>query len=330
MNKKVRLFILFLLILGTFFWGLYYYQRSQRITSTDDAQIEGDIYPVIPKVPGYVADVAVRDNLEVHKGDLLVVIESRDYEIHVEQAKAALQASRETLYSTKSQVGQFVSQSDAANADYQKSLSDLKRYRPLAANDEMSRQQLEEAERAASSNASKLKALEQQIAAARSQVKLAEAKVAEAEASLDNAELELSYTHIVSPASGRVTKKSVQPGQWVQTGQSLMAIVPLTDVWVVANFKETQTGRMRPGQEAEITVDSYPGITFHGKVDSIAAGTGARFSLLPPENATGNYIKVVQRVPVKILLDEKDLKSHPEAVLRPGLNVVASVKIGGS
>lgn len=322
--------ILVLLILGGVSWGLYYYQRSQIITSTDDAQIEGDFYPIIPKVSGYISEVLVRDNQEVHPGDLLIRIEGQDFQIRVDQAKASLQAVRETLLSTRSQVGQIISEAEAANADYQKSLSDLRRYRPLAANDEISHQQMEEAERVASSNGSKLRALEQQISAAKAQVKLGEARVVEAEANLNRAELELSYTRVVAPASGRISKKSVQPGQWVQVGQSLMAIVPLTDIWVVANFKETQTGRMKPGQDAEIRVDSYPGVLFHGKVESISAGTGARFSLLPPENATGNYVKVVQRVPVKIVLDEKDLKSHPEAILRSGLNVVASVKIGGS
>lgn len=330
MNKTIRLIILVLLILGGVTWGLYYYQRSQKITSTDDAQIEGELYPIIPKVSGYISEVLVRDNQEVHQGDLLIRIESQDYQIRVDQARASLQAVRETLLSIRSQVGQIISQTEAANADYQKSLSDLRRYRPLAANDEISHQQLEEAERAASSNGSKLRALEQQISAAKAQVKLGEARVVEAEAALNHAGLELSYTRVVAPASGRISKKSVQPGQWVQIGQSLMAVVPLTDIWVVANFKETQTGRMRPGQEAEIKVDSYPGVLFHGRVESIAAGTGARFSLLPPENATGNYVKVVQRVPVKIVFDEKDLKSHPEAILRSGLNVVASVKISGS
>lgn len=327
MNKNIRLIILFVVILGGIAGGVYYYQRSQTFMTTDDAQIEGDIYPVIPKVPGYVAQVLVKDNQEVQPGDPLITIESQDYEIHVEQVKAALQAARATLFATQSQVQQYISESDASRANYQKSLSDLRRYKPLAENDEISHQQLEEAERVNASNASKLKALEQQIVSVKAQVRLAEAKVAEAEANLSNAELQLSYTHIVSPVAGRVTKKSVQSGQWVQTGQSLMAIVPLTHLWVLANFKETQTGRMRSGQEATLTVDSYPGIVFHGKVDSISAGTGARFSLLPPENASGNFVKVVQRVPVKILLNEKDLKDHPEVVLRPGMNVSASVYI---
>ena len=328
MKKNIRLLLLAIIVLCGIGAGIYYYRLSQRIASTDDAQIEGDIFPVIPKISGYIVDVLVNDNQEVHKGDPLIRIDSKDFKLRVDQAAASLLAAKETSLSAQAQVGEIVSQSDAARADYQKALSDLKRYRVLAANDEISRQQLEEAERAESSNASKLRALEQQISVARAQVKLAAARVAEAEATLNNAELELSYTSIASPADGRISKKSIEPGQWVQTGQSLLAVVPLTDVWVVANFKETQTGRMKPGQEAEIRVDSYPGILFHGKIDSISAGTGARFSLLPPENATGNYVKVVQRVPVKILFDPADLKAHPEAILRSGLNVVASVKIG--
>ncbi len=163
----------------------------------------------------------------------------------------------------------------------------------------------------------------QQVSISQSQAQQAVASVAQARAAFQQAELNLAYTKIVAPESGRVTRKNVEPGAYVQVGQALMAIVP-DNVWVVANFKETQLTRMQPGQPAEVHVDAYPGETIKGHVDSIQRGTGARFSLLPPENATGNYVKVVQRVPVKIVFDEKPSPNHP---LGPGMSVVPDVKV---
>ena len=295
--------------------------------TTDNAQIEGNVYPIIPKVPGYVSNVLVNDNQDVQKGDPLVNLESQDYAIRGAQARAFQEAAIASLISARAQVRQVISESEATRVNFQKSSKDLKRFQQLAENEEVSRQQLEEAERLNSANASKLNALEQQIASTQAQVKLSEAKIAEAKAKLEDSMLQVADTHIVSPVAGKVTKKSVQPGQWVQPGQYLMAIVPLNEIWVIANFKETQLTYMRPGQEVLIKIDSYPGKLFHGKIDSIAPGTGARFSLLPPENATGNFVKVVQRIPVKILINEGDLKGHPETILRPGSNVTASVDV---
>jgi len=163
----------------------------------------------------------------------------------------------------------------------------------------------------------------QQVAVSEAQVQTAGASLEQLQAAVDQAELDLSYTKIYAPDSGRVTHKSVEEGALVQSGQPLMAIVP-GDVWVTANFKENQIGSMAPGQPVDITVDSYPGIVFKGHVDSIQAGTGARFSLIPPENATGNYVKVVQRVPVKIIFDEPPNDKH---VLAPGMSVVPEVSI---
>jgi membrane fusion protein (multidrug efflux system) len=165
----------------------------------------------------------------------------------------------------------------------------------------------------------------EQVKISEAQGKAAQARIGQAAADLHNAKLQLSYTQIVAPVSGVVSNKSVQPGQFVQPGQQLMALVPLEDVWVVANFKETQIGRMHPGQKATVKVDTYPGRKFAGRIDSIGPATGAEFSLLPPENATGNYVKVVQRIPVKIVLDQP---IPPGVVLRPGQNVVATVEVG--
>jgi membrane fusion protein (multidrug efflux system) len=162
----------------------------------------------------------------------------------------------------------------------------------------------------------------QEVAVTRAQFSSAEARVRQYQASLAQAQLNLEYTTVKAPISGIVSKKSVEPGQIVQPGQPLLAIVPLDDIWVTANFKETQLNRMRPGQPALISVDAYGGRNYDGRVESIAAATGARFSLLPPENASGNYVKVVQRVPVKILLEKGQ---YPQHLLRPGMSVNATV-----
>ena len=318
--------LLALLIAGAI-WGVSYYRHSTKVMETDDAQVEGDVYPIIPMVSGYVRSVPARDNQDVKKGDLLAEIDPVDFENRLVQARASFQAARASLQAAISQVKQFQSETEAARINLNKSAKDLKRYQSLAEREEISRQQLEEAERLNASNQAKLDALERQIESTQAQVKLMEARVGEAEANLKNGELQLGYTRILSPASGKVSKKSVQPGQWVQPGQSLMAVVPLSDVWVVANFKETQLTRMKPGQEVAIRVDTYPGKVFHGRVESISPGTGARFSLLPTENATGNFVKVVQRIPVKITFDPADIKARPEAVLRPGMNAFVAVDI---
>jgi membrane fusion protein, multidrug efflux system len=190
----------------------------------------------------------------------------------------------------------------AAQADAKQAHRDVERYTALSKTDEISKQQLD-------------------MALLRAD--LADAKVAEAKALLDQAALQLSYTTMFSPESGYVTRKSVELGAYVQPGQALMAIVP-DEKWVIANFKETQLTHMKPGQKVKIKIDAYPGKKFKGHVDSIQRGTGARFSLFPPENATGNYVKVVQRVPVKIVFDKQPNKKYP---LATGMSAVPEVKI---
>ncbi|HXN06672.1 MAG TPA: HlyD family secretion protein [Nitrospiria bacterium] len=327
MKTQIRFVILFIVLTAAAIWGISYYRHITRIMETDDAQIEGDIYPIIPKISGYVINVPVRDNQDVKKGDLLLEIDPVDFENWRVEARAALEAARASYQAASSQVQQFESEAESGRVNLKKSARDLTRYQALADKEEISRQQLEEAERVNASNQAKLGALERQIEATRAQVKLMSARIAEAAANLKNTELQVGYTRITSPVSGKISKKSIQPGQWVQPGQSMMAVVPLSDVWVVANYKETQLTHMRPGQEAIIRVDTYPGKLFHGKIESIAPGTGARFSLLPTENATGNFVKVVQRVPVKIVISADDLKAYPEAILRPGMNVAVQIDI---
>ena len=411
------------LVVGVRYW---LYARSHE--STDDAFIEGHIIQISPKVSGYVARVYVNDNQEVKAGDLLVEIDARDYEVKLQQARAALDAARAkenearsnisltrattvanvqqaraavrqaqtgvassragagSLESKANQASSAVSTAEAnlaqaqaqvkaAEAEATRAKADVERYQALLIKDEISRQQVDSAVAAARTADAQLEAARQRVAAAGAQVnesrssqaaaaetarqsvaqiagaqagvaeavgRLAQANTApqqvavsearaetakanteELEAQVAQAELELSYTKIYAPENGRVTRKSVEQGALVQIGQPLLALVP-GNVWVIANFKEDQVGRIAPGQSVEIRVDAYGDKTFKGHVDSVQAGTGARFSLLPPENATGNYVKVVQRVPVKIVFDEPPDLRH---MLAPGMSVVPEVAI---
>jgi membrane fusion protein (multidrug efflux system) len=376
---------------------LYFYYRD-RVT-TDDAQVDGHITQISSKIYGNVVEVLVEDNQQVKAGQILLRIDLRDYQVKVDQARAALALTEGhshaaqvgvplTQETTQSGTSAAEAQLSAAEADYQqakvaeekaatselayaranvearqaaceRAQADLARMRPLMEKAEISQQQFDAFQAAARVAESELKASQEKVATARQEVETAHAKtlaaaakvnqaraalaqsiasqkqvtirtaeassavaaVSQARANQAAAELQLSYTAIIAPIDGIVTKKAVEVGQVVQPGQGLMVLIPLHDVWITANFKETQLDKVKPGQKAEIEVDMY-GKTFKGKVDSVAGATGARLSLLPPENATGNYVKVVQRIPVKIVLDP----GVPEqAVLRPGMNVVATI-----
>ena len=416
-----------ILVLGLIF-GVRYWLYARSHESTDDAFIDGHIIQISPKVSGYVAKIYVTDNQQVKSGDLIAELDARDYEVRLQQAKAALdaglakqneakttvsltratssatiqqaqaavrksrsdvessRAGAASLRSRANEAGSAVSTAQAnlaqtqaqvvaAQADAARANADVERYKTLYSKDEISKQQLDQAVTVANTAVAQLDAARQRVAAAEARVnearsaqaaatqtaqqaqtqiggaqagvnealgRLAEANaapqqvaVSEAQAEtagatteqlraqVAQAELELSYTKIYAPENGRVTRKSVEQGALVQVGQPLLAIVP-GDVWVTANFKENQIGRMTPGQTVEITVDAYPDKIFKGHVDSIQAGTGARFSLIPPENATGNYVKVVQRVPVKIVFDEQPDSKH---MLAPGMSVVPEVVV---
>jgi membrane fusion protein (multidrug efflux system) len=286
-----------------------------------------------------------RTNVELTRANTAAAL--NDATAQVEQARASVTASQAQLASAQADV-------TAAQADNTRREQDLRRYESLDPR-VVTQQQLDTARAAAETSRATLDAARkrvaaaesaiieaqakvkqrqatlaaaqtapQQIASAESQVQNAQAAVQEAKAALDAARLDLSYTSVFAPVAGRVARKSVQPGQYTQIGQSMLALVQ-SEVWVTANFKETQLTRMRAGQEVEISVDAYPGKTFSGKVQSIQGGTGARFSLLPPENATGNYVKVVQRVPVKIVFDNGSDLSY---LLAPGMSVEPRVTVG--
>ncbi|MCB0219844.1 MAG: HlyD family secretion protein [Chrysiogenetes bacterium] len=278
--------------------------------TTDDAQIQGDIYPVAPKISGYVGRVYVKENERVEAGALLLELEPRDYEVKRDTARAGLERAQAAVAVAGAQVQQ-------ARAQRDQSSTEEKRYATLLKRREVSEQQYEAVRATAISAAAAYDAALQQVG-------VEKARLDEEKALLEAAELNVSYTTLHAPAAGIVAHKSIEPGQFVQAGQPLMAIVDTDNLWVVANFKETQLQKMHTGQETRIKVDAYPEHDLTGMIDSISPATGARFALLPPDNATGNFVKVVQRVPVKIVFRD----ALPERLnLLIGMSVEAEVDL---
>jgi len=290
--------------------ALIYAIRAMSRESTDDAFITGHVISISARVSGYVDKVLVNDNQAVSQGDVLVELDPRDYSVALDTAQARLSAAQAAESQSRAQA-------DMASVEAGRAERDYNRYKQLYdANAGVTQQQLDNTSAAA-------RAARAQLDSANALVAAAQARVAESKAAVEQAELNLSYTRVIAPQAGRVTGKSVEPGEHISTGQPLMSIVT-QEVWVVANFKETQLKYMKPGQQVTIKVDARSGKHFKGHIDSIQAGTGSIFSLLPTENATGNYIKVVQRVPVKIVFDEdpNDIKE-----LSPGMSVIPEVKV---
>jgi membrane fusion protein (multidrug efflux system) len=278
----------------------------------------------------------ITDNQEVKEGDVLVEIDPRDYEASLSQARAELAVahsqsdqSQAQVKVSEAKVAQAQAAVLAAEAEAQRATNDLQRYEAVESR-AVSKSAFDLAQAQARAAIANLEAARSQAKAAEAEVGLSEAGVEtaaaaiqQAEAKLQQAELNLSYTKIIAPLDARVTARTVQMGNYVQPGQALLALVP-GDVWVTANFKETQLTCMHAGQPVELCLDAYPNRKFKGRVDSLQAGTGARFSLLPPENAVGNYVKVVQRVPVKIVFDEP-LPTNLD--IAPGMSIVPKVKV---
>jgi membrane fusion protein, multidrug efflux system len=315
---------------------LYYLRFVAPYESTDDAFIDGYTTLVSARVPGQVQRLLVRDNQQVRQGEVLIQLDPRDYEASLSEARATLASARSEeaqaraqLEVSEARVAEASATETAAEADAQRAYNDLKRYQSVEKR-AVSKTVLDQITTQARASAAQLRAARGQLAAARAGATLsraaiesAAAAVRVADARVRQAELNLSYTTIVAPLDARVTARTVGPGNYVQPGQGLLALVPQY-VWVTANFKETQLIHMRPGQPAELRLDAYPGYTLKGHVDSLQSGTGARFSLLPPENAVGNYVKVVQRVPVKIVFDGP----LPAGLdIAPGMSVVPRVKV---
>jgi membrane fusion protein (multidrug efflux system) len=386
LSVVLRVLVLLALIGAALYWW-----QSRKYEDTDDAQVDGYIYPMSARVSGHVVKVNVEEGQFVKAGTVLVEIDDSDYKVAVERAQAeymdALASSQAAGFNVPiSEVGSS-SQIHSANADVlnaeagitaaskqvdeaearliqakanaQTANTDLARYATLVAKKEISQQQYDNAAAAATSANAAVSAFEAGVRSAQEVVKQAKARLAQAQASLanaqitpkqvsvtqararageaqaakakaslDQAQLNLSYTKIVAPVDGVVGNRNAQVGENVQVGQEMLSLVPLKDIWVTANFKETQLEHMTPGQTVVVKVDALGGQKFNGKVTSIGGATGAKFSLLPPENATGNYVKVVQRVPVRIDFDDRGKNEfNQDGRLRPGLSVVPEVRV---
>jgi membrane fusion protein (multidrug efflux system) len=350
-NKAFPIVLIILVLVGGGF-GTMKYIHGLHHQETDDAQIDANISPVIPRISGFITEIKVKDNQKVKKGDTLVILDNRSELIMVAQAEAALAvaksnlgvaqattaASRANVSSYEANISTADAQIEAAKVTLRRANQDYERYANLIKDQSVTQQQFDQAEAAKQSAERQLQVLtDQKNAATRQttaassqsnatsqQISVAGASIQQREADLDNAKLNLSYTVITAPEDGHISRVNVQIGQFLQAGQSLFNIVLDTNPWVVANFKETQLDKMRMGQKVFVHVDAYPGHDFEAKLASFSPATGARFALLPPDNASGNFVKVVQRLPVKIEFTGNDPRVKE---LRPGMNVDVDVNI---
>lgn len=399
-KRHIRFIVIAVLVVAAIVAIPIYAYYSVR-ESTDDAQIDGHIIPISPRISGRIVSVLVGDNERVKAGESLVQLDPADYQVAIEQAeaqlgnaqatalesetnlpltninsrtsvsvgttqvnqaKAAVESAQQGVNGAQAKVNSAKAQLAQSQANSLRAQKDLARYKDLVDKDEISRQDYDSALAAADANAAEVEsakaqvvaaqhALDQsiaqvnqakaqlamatvqyrqsrqvepkQIAVSEARYKQAEAQAKQYQAALDQAKLNLSYTIIKAPANGIVSRKTAEPGMQVAAGQQLMSLIPLDDIWVTANFKETQLRHMRVGQKVQIEVDTFGSSRqYRGHIDSIAGASGARFSLLPPENATGNFVKVVQRIPVKIVLDPGENRDHQ---LRPGMSVTPTV-----
>ena len=323
-------------VLGAGYWAHDYWTVGRFEVSTDDAYVQADSTTIAPKVSGYIAAVLVRDNERVKAGQVLARIDDRDFRTALDQAKADVDAARATLAGKQAQLdaqhsvidtARAIVEVDQANATFAD--QDHQRYADLARtgygsvqNAQAATAKIAAARAAIDRDTASLAAAQKQIELIAAELAQARAAVAHDEAVQRQAELNLSYTTITAPVDGVVGNRTLRVGQFVQAGTQLMAVVPLADTYIVANFKETQLTDVKPGQKVEVEVDMFPGIEVEGHVDSIAPASGQEFALLPPDNATGNFTKVVQRVPVKIVLDADDSLAGD---LRPGMSVVPTI-----
>jgi len=341
-NSRLRRIILALVVLAAVGIGVARWLTTRKLVSSDNAQLDGHITPIAPKVQAFVSRVLVDDNQPVKAGDTLAVLDDRDLQLRLRQAEADLAQARAQaggraepgqaaaqLGTARAQAAGATSSVAAAEARFRQAEADLQRYRSLAANRVISAQQLDQAQTAydqAKANLDSSRraaaAAESEVSAASAGIRGADARLAAAQAAVETARVNVGYTVLRSPIDGIVARRRVEPGELVQPGQALMSIVPTSDLWVTANLKETQLADVNPGDKVTFEVDTYKGVEFEGTVESVSPATGARFALLPPDNATGNYTKVVQRVPVRIAVDGKQDPAHP---LRPGLSAIVKI-----
>ncbi|TRX22100.1 HlyD family secretion protein [Flavobacterium franklandianum] len=352
-NKKfIIIFAVLTLLCGTY--GTYKYLHSLSHEHTDDAQIEKNMNPIIPKISGYVRKVYIKDNDYVKKGDTLFTIDTRDYQLKIEDANAALAAAEGSYEVAKADIGSAMASVSVSDANVQSAggniesakirlnqvTNDYNRYNNLYKNHTITKQQYEQALTAKQEAENQVRILQQQQKASsyqktaiiaksnvsNKQTQVAAANIQRAKAQLETAKLNLSYTVITAAIDGQVSKIDIQPGQLVQPGQSLFYIINNITAWVIANFKETQLNKMTVGQHVTLKVDAYPDFDFEGTLTSFSPATGSKFSLLPPDNATGNFVKTIQRLPVKISLNPSN-DVEKIKLLRPGMNVDVDVHL---
>jgi membrane fusion protein, multidrug efflux system len=353
LNKKFIIILSVIITVGLVY-GITKYIHSQSHEETDDAQVEKNMNPIIPRVSGYISKVFVKDNEEVKKGDTLFVIDNKDYLVKIAEAKANLAGAESSFEVSKADVGSAeasVSVSDAnvatatgnietAKIRLGRANADFERYNNLYKTHSITKQQFEQALASKQEAESQLNILKDQQKASNyqksvfvsktvvsgKQTKVAFANISRAKAVLDAAKLNLDYTVVTASIDGQVSRIDIQPGQLVQGGQSLFYLINNVEVWVIANFKETQLNKMKIGQEVTLKIDAFDGEKFKGEVSSISPATGSQFSILPPDNATGNFVKTVQRIPVKIAFTAQNDKSKLQ-LLRSGMNAEVDVHI---
>lgn len=351
-RRKIALLVFSVIVVLGIAGILFYVSYHRSHISTDDAFVAGKIHVIASKVPGTVKAVHCHDNRAVKEGDLLVEIDPQDYDVRVREAESAVSAENSKLAEiasrvevTQKQLREFEYRLESARANLKLQEANLKqadldltRARRLYKKEILPEEKLEKAKTNFDVSKARVDAAREQLKQAEAALETQGAVIRQTDSAfqaqrslvrqrqeLKNAvDLKKSYTRIYAPSDGYVTKKALEVGNQIQAGQPLMAVVPLGDVWVIANYKETQLERVKAGQRVRIEVDTYPGKEFEGVVDSIMAGTGSVFSLFPPENATGNFVKVVQRIPVKIVLKKG---ADPEHILRVGMSVEPTIII---
>ncbi|HBM17243.1 MAG TPA: hypothetical protein DD381_13015 [Lentisphaeria bacterium] len=313
-KKRIRILVSAIIILCLIAWGVYYYYQETHYVTTDDSFVTGRPVYIVPHISDYVAHVHVINDQHVNKGDLLVEIDPKNFFLQVEEAQAGINISQARLNAA---VANYEITIDAQNT----AAVDMHRNQILMAGDTegaaISQEKFEH-------SISLYQAAVSAVLAAKAGIMLAQSELQKAKVDLDQAKVQFSYTKIYAPVSGYITKRNIEPGSFLSPGYPVMAIVS-DNKWVVANLKETQLEHIRVGQSVDISIDAYPGAVFKGHVKGIQAGTGDVFSLLPPENATGNYVKVVQRVPVEITFDA--IPDQSKYFLSLGMSVEPIIKI---
>ncbi|KPJ65901.1 MAG: hypothetical protein AMJ45_04450 [Syntrophobacter sp. DG_60] len=318
---KISIFV-FIFILISLVAVLFYLQYKKTHITTDNAYVCGHIHWISPRIEGTVLKVLVDDNELVKEGEVLLTIDPERYEVKLSQARASLSLAKWKLREAKVNFQAAQANLTLAKAQFEQAKIDLNRAEALFKKAAVSKEKYDHALTHYKVTKASLDVAKEKLSQAKVMIDIAKAQVEDQEAQVNDAMLDIKYTIIKAPVTGYITKRSVEVGHRVKPGMPLLAMVPLSNIWIEANYKETQLERIKVGQKVTIKVDTYPGKKFYGRVESIQAGSGAVFSLFPPENATGNWVKVVQRIPVKIVLEEEQ---DPNLPLRIGMSVITTV-----